>query len=297
MTSTPVLFLVFNRPELTSRVFAAIRAAQPAQLFVAADGPRPGNSSDQRLCEQVRAIVTAVDWPCKIQTLFRDSNLGCKHAVSSAISWFFDAVDEGIILEDDWLPNPSFFPYCEELLSRYRTDSRVMMIGGYNPVGNNTQDSYFFSLYGGIWGWASWKRAWKSYSLDRAVWDDAAYRSAARSAINSGWQWKIKRWSYEHVFSGKKNTWDYQWEYIRVAQNGLSIVPATNLIENIGLGADSTHTAGRTSLYTPSKPLEFPLRHPQNVSVDRAYDSDFIELVFGRESLLAKLKRVIGLTP
>ena len=236
-----------------------------------------------------------VDWPCEVQTLFRNTNLGCKDAVSSAITWFFSHVEEGIILEDDCLPDPSFFRYCVELLERYRNDARVMMVSGYNPVRNmQTQESYLFSMYGAIWGWASWRRAWQAYSLDRAMWENQANQKEVRQLIGSAWQWKIKRWSYERAFSGQKNTWDYQWEFARILKHGLSTIPSVNMIENIGFGADSTHTAGKDSLRLPAQPIAFPLEHPHLIEQNRTYDNNFIETVFGRERFPAKVARMLG---
>src|SRR5690349_2048344 len=127
-----ILFLVFNRPETTARVFEAIRAAQPPRLYVAADGPRASRIGESERCDLTRRIASAVDWPCDITTLFRAANLGCKNAVSSAISWFFEHEEEGVILEDDCLPDPSFFRYCDELLAHYRDDTRIGLISGNN---------------------------------------------------------------------------------------------------------------------------------------------------------------------
>jgi len=171
---TPVLFLVFNRPDTTRRVFEAIRAARPARLFLVADGPRERQPDDKEKCERVRYIATDIDWDCEVKTLFRKENLGCKNGVSSAIDWFFSHVDEGIILEDDCLPTESFFWFCEELLRRYRNDSRVMQICGSNFLRGwqRNNDSYYFSGYGPIWGWASWRRAWIYYDVDMKLWPE-----------------------------------------------------------------------------------------------------------------------------
>lgn len=169
-----VLFLVFNRPEPTARVFEAIRYARPPRLYVAADGPRVQREGEGELVRRVRQIATTVDWPCSVYTLFREHNLGCKRAVSEAISWFFENEEQGIILEDDCLPNPDFFSFCDVLLERYKDDPRVWMI-----TGNNFQDgqkrgngSYYFSRYSHIWGWATWRRAWRCYDRDLSFWPE-----------------------------------------------------------------------------------------------------------------------------
>ena len=161
----PILFLIFNRPQLTARVFAAIREAQPSQLYVAADGPRSNRPGEADLCEQARRVINGVDWPCEVKTLYRQENLGCRQAVSSAITWFFDNVEAGVVLEDDCLPIESFFRFCSELLIRYRDDTRIGMISGNNHGFRIYDDSlsYSFSKHGAIWGWASWRRAWRLY--------------------------------------------------------------------------------------------------------------------------------------
>jgi GT2 family glycosyltransferase len=159
LKTPPVLLIVFRRPDATRRVCATLRQARPEKLFVAADGPRPNRPDEAEQCREARRIATAVDWPCEVKTLFRDDNLGCGRAVSSAIRWFFDQVEEGIVLEDDCLPEASFFPYCAELLARYRHDTRVMHIAGYNPLPHGYGDgSYYFSRLMQCWGWATWKR-------------------------------------------------------------------------------------------------------------------------------------------
>lgn len=167
-----VLFLVFNRPDTTRKVFEAIRAAKPQRLYVAADGPRMGSACEAGCCAEVRRIVTDVDWLCDVKFLFREQNLGCKMGPYSGISWFFEHEEEGIIIEDDILPLPSFFPYCDELLERYRDDERVGLISGSNIIYKHyrIQDSYFFSQYSLIWGWASWRRAWQTYDIHMHQW-------------------------------------------------------------------------------------------------------------------------------
>jgi len=168
----PVLFLIFNRSDTTQLVFNEIRKAQPAQLFIAADGPRKDRPEDIENCRKVREIIRQVDWDCSVSTLFRDENLGCKRGVSSAIDWFFSHVDEGIILEDDCVPDPSFFPFCQELLERYRDDERIMVISGDNlQFGRRkSQYSYYFSRCFHLWGWATWKRAWDNYDIKMELW-------------------------------------------------------------------------------------------------------------------------------
>src|SRR5258708_3549575 len=174
--NTPILFLIFNRPFPTRRVFAEIRKARPAKLFVAADGPRPDKPEDLETCRETREIIKDIDWPCEVQTLFRDKNLGCGVAVSGAITWFFQNVEQGIILEDDCLPDPSFFPFCTELLERYKDDERILLISGNFLQQKNkkfmVKASYYGTLIPHLWGWASWRRAWAKYDFNLTKWPE-----------------------------------------------------------------------------------------------------------------------------
>ena len=197
---SPILFLVFNRPDVTQRVFDAIRQARPPKLYIAADGPRKNKVGEVERCALVQEIVSQVDWPCEVSKLIRQENLGCKIAISSAIDWFFSKEPEGIILEDDCLPHPDFFPYCDELLERYRNNERVGMISGdnfQNGIKRGDGD-YYFSQFCHIWGWASWARAWKKYDANLAQWPKLKARNWLGSLGFSGaettyWQKKLDR--------------------------------------------------------------------------------------------------------
>jgi len=276
-TRCPVLFLVFNRPDTTERVFEAIRQARPPRLYVAADGPRAGRPGEAERCETVRRIATAVDWPCELVTLLRDENLGCKRAVSSAITWFFESEAEGIILEDDCLPDPSFFPYCDALLEHYRGDERVMCISGDNFISPHwhPEESYYFSRYAHIWGWASWARAWRHYSVDLGLPGAPPMDSVLGNTfpdsphVRAHWRSLLHR-----VRDGQIDTWDYQWAFALWSRQGVSCMPRENLISNIGFGAGATHTTSPESKLAslPVHPLELPLRHPAQVAVSTAAD-------------------------
>jgi len=242
--STPVLFLIFNRPDTTQQVFEQIRKVKPTKLFVAADGPRPTVTTDEEKCQQAREIIKQIDWECDLQTRFHENNVGCKIAVSSAIDWFFVHVNEGIILEDDCLPNESFFSFCKELLEFYRSDERIMHIGGTNLQNGivRSDGSYYFSRYNHIWGWATWKRAWKYY--DVAMENYPAFKNQKKifSLLND--REMVKHWiaNFDAVYYHHKNTWDHQWTYSIWCNNGLCIIPNINLVSNIGFREDATHT-------------------------------------------------------
>lgn len=268
--SVPILFLVFNRLETTQRVFEAIRQAKPPRLYIAADGPRDNIQGEASKVEAVREYVMShIDWLCEVKTLFRKKNLGCKVAVSSAIDWFFEHEEEGIILEDDCLPDASFFPFCAELLERYRLDDCVMMISGVNSHKSAvSSDSYYFSRYCNIWGWATWRRAWKHYDVTMRCWSDMRSKGILKGfSLEGKLYWS---WGFDEVVAGRINSWDYQWVFACWQNRGLAVVPTVNLVRNIGFGSDGTHTKkdehnlGRLQVGR----IERPLRHPKNIVVD-----------------------------
>jgi hypothetical protein len=250
MFETPILFLIFNRPDTTEQVFDVIRTIQPRKLFIAADGPRDRNERDLRLCQESRNIIKRVDWDCELYTLFRDENLGCGLAVSEAISWFFQNVEEGIILEDDCLPDLSFFNYADCMLKKYRYESRVLHIGGTNFQGGllRGDGDYYYSKYPHIWGWATWKSAWELYDYDLKN----IFKFKRKLFINRIFYSKneklfwLKTWINTHF--KKYDTWDYQWVFSVLSNRGFCIIPNKNLVTNIGFRLDATHTKSESNL-------------------------------------------------
>jgi hypothetical protein len=268
MIHPPIVFLIFNRPEPTARTFAAIRAARPGKLLVVADGSRPDRAGEEELCAHTRAIIDGVDWPCEVLRNFAETNMGCGRRVASGLDWAFEQVEEVIILEDDCLPDPSFFPYCGELLERYRADERIMMISGDNfqNGATRTPHSYYFSQLPHCWGWATWRRAWRQYDFTIKDWRQRRDRSLIKAAANNAALAHYWEQCFDGVAAGKIDTWDYQWMYCMWAGNGLSIVPDVNLVTNIGFGPAATHTLTADDRHVvPSRAMEFPLRHPQKV--------------------------------
>jgi hypothetical protein len=273
---TPVLFVIFNRPEPAAQVFAAIREARPERLYIAADGPRPDRPDDVARCAQTLRVVEQIDWPCTVRTLYRTSNLGCRHAVSSAITWFFECEPEGIILEDDCLPSRSFFRFCSELLDRYRDNPEVMCIAGSNFLRTEftPTNNYYFSGLAPCWGWASWARAWKTYDVDMRDWPRVRESSLLRDLFPESWSvrayWKeILDCTHEGII----DTWDYQWMLTCWKSRGLTCLPDRNLVRNIGFGADATHTTGNSWLgELDSEELDFPLSHPRDLERNRLAD-------------------------
>lgn len=269
--NSAVLLIVFNRPDSTATVIAALRNARPPRLYVAADGPRANRADDQENCRAVRRLVDTVDWPCEVVTLFRENNLGCKRAVSGAITWFFEQEPEGVILEDDCVPTSSFFAYCDEMLERYRDDAKIAQICGSSFVRSPCPGrSYYFSKYADIWGWASWRRAWSVYDVEMRewpVWRDAGglKRLVGSTPAFTDYWTRI----FDETHAGEVDTWDYQWMFACWKNGLVSVLPCHSQILNIGFGLDATHTGVDVPAYvTPVTPLSFPLIHNDDVVVD-----------------------------
>jgi len=273
--ATPILFLIFNRPDTTQQVFDQIKKARPKKLYIASDGPRKHVAGEAEKCAEARRIVEKTDWNCEVKTLYRDTNLGCGQAVSSAISWFFDQVSEGIILEDDCFPDVSFFNFCQELLEKYKTTDEVKLISGNNFQGGKIRGngSYYFSHYPEIWGWATWRRVWKDYNFEITDLEKTSASSAFKNAYRSSRERKYWFDKFRMTEQGTADTWDYQLTYMIIRHNGMAISPQINLVKNIGLNADATHLALKDS----SKDLQinkikFPLIHPERI-VDKKADA------------------------
>jgi hypothetical protein len=267
---TPVAFLVFNRPDCTAKVFEEIRRARPKKLLVVADGPRPGRPDDETNCRAVRELIEkGVDWPCDVETAYAKENMGCRNRVSSGLTWVFERVEEAIVLEDDCLPSPTFFPYCEELLARFRTDSRIMAINGCNygvkPV--DQRYSYGFARTPHVWGWATWRRAWKHYDVEIKDWPEFRDRRLIYDTLPDAKVAECWEVAFDSTWKGAIDTWDYQWMFAILRQSGLTVSPSNNLIINVGFDGRATHTkdpldpAGALHLES----IEFPLRHDLNV--------------------------------
>jgi len=303
---TPILLLIFKRPKTTRRVMAAISHARPSRLYVAADGPRAGRA-DEKLCEEARQIATSHGWPCTVRTLFRDRNLGCRVAVSTALDWFFEQEEQGIILEDDCVPSPTFFPFCNELLDRFRDDERIMCISGDNFQKGRfvTPHSYYFSRYMHCWGWATWRRAWSLYDREMSLWPEFR-RSGGLEAWSDGQTSFEKYWEkiFDTAAAGKVDSWAYRFLFSCWVQGGLTCLPEKNLVANIGFGEDSTNTTCSDHWFAglPAEDLQFPLRHPKivvrDVQADRYSDRNVFLIAFEpsardkAKAMLALIKKI-----
>jgi hypothetical protein len=296
MLEVPVAFLIFNRPETTRRVFAEIAHAKPKKLLVIADGPR--SEEEAKKCEAARAIIDQVDWDCDVLTNFSSVNLGCKLRVSSGLDWIFEQCEEAIILEDDCLPHPTFFLYCAELLEKYRDDERVMGISGNNFQFGISRGSYsyYFSCYAHIWGWASWRRAWRNYDVNMSQWPLLRETSWLQGILDDSAAVRHWREALDKNFEGQVDSWDIQWMFACWAHNALTVLPNVNLVSNIGFGVEATHT--KNDIYEvaelPWGNLTLPLKHPPTIARNKDADDFTFNRVFSREVERPGLPRKIG---
>ena len=299
--NTPVVFIIFKRPDLTQIVFNAIREAQPKKLFVIADGPR--SPEEKFKCEQAREIIKQVDWDCQVQTNYSDINLGCRERVSSGITWVFEQVEEAIILEDDCLPHSSFFRYCQELLDYYREDKRIWCISGDNfQEGQWRGDgSYYLSNYNHCWGWATWRRAWKNYDHDLANWQAFRNGNYLKSILDG--ELEVKYWHniFEKLYTmGEPNSWAYPWTFTCWQNSGLTVLPNVNLVSNIGFRSDGTHLTSESKFaHLPVKDIQ-EIHHPSFVVRDKVADQYTFDNHFGglemkkADTLYGKIKRKLS---
>lgn len=285
MTKSPILFLIFNRPDTTARVFESIREAKPGKLYIAADGPRTSRAGEAELCEITRQIALNVNWPCEVHTLLRTENLGCKKAVSGAIDWFFENEPEGIILEDDCLPAKDFFRFCDELLEKYRDNPKIGSISGDNFISSHwaPAESYYFSKFSHIWGWATWRRAWKQYDVAMSSWPSKGSRFLRQGPFTGNGK-AVTYWAniFNKVHKGAIDTWDYQWAFTCFENDWLSCIPKNNLVTNIGFGANATHTTSPESKLANLKTgsINFPLQDPVKLESQTFADTWTLNEVF-----------------
>jgi hypothetical protein len=293
---TPVALLIFNRPETTARVLAEIARARPRKLLVVADGPRAEVAGERERCAAARSLVETVDWDCEVITNFSETNVGCRTRVSSGLDWVFSIVEEAIILEDDCVPNRSFFRFCEEMLDRYRSDDRVSMVSGsrLGPMSDASPFSYDFSIYATVWGWATWRRAWANYDVDLRIWPQLRNPRDLNALAGDARIARHWRAAFESAYTGTANTWDYQWMFCSWAQHQLVVVPRCNLVSNIGFGSGATHTEEQGAFATlPLAELDFPLVHPAFMVQNRAAD-DAIHRVLSDRQWGRRLWRRLG---
>lgn len=292
---SPVALFAFRRPDSTARVLDAIRRARPPVLLVVADGPRQDRGDDVAECTATRALIDGVDWPCDVRREFAAANMGCRNRVATGLAWVFDQVPEAIILEDDCVPDLTFFRFCDELLERYRDDRHVAQISGANNQKGRTRGahSYFFSRYNGVWGWASWRRAFALYDPGISRWPELRDSNWLAGVLRNRAQVRYWTRTFQDSYDGRIDSWDYQWVLAAWLHDMLSIVPNRNLVQNIGFGAGATHTRGQdTFADDPLEAIAFPLDHPASVVRDARADR-FTERLEYTEPWLVRARRAV----
>jgi hypothetical protein len=282
---TPVIFFIFNRPAHTARVFETIAHAAPEKLFIISDAPREGNHTDVERSAEVRKIVDRINWRCEVIRDYSDVNLGCGRRIASGLQWAFSQTEEAIILEDDTLPSSSFFPFCEELLEHYRDDDRIMHISGNNYCAPKfrSADSYHFSRYGHIWGWATWRRAFAHYDFEMKQWPQMRDTNWLLDLLGDKLAADWRRDCFDNAHTNDRSiydSWDVQLTYSMWLKNGLSVTPNVNLVTNIGWDETATRTHPNDSAISklPLEQMSFPIRHPKEIVIDRHADAAAFEV-------------------
>jgi hypothetical protein len=306
--TTPVALVLFNRPDVTARVFGQIAQVKPKRLYLIADGPRIDRPDDVHACQAARDVVEHVDWDCEVFRNYSEVNLGCGLRPATGFSWLFEQVEEAIILEDDCVPHPTFFPFCEELLERYRDDRRVVSIGALNSEGRRSDDplhqySYHFSRILATWGWATWRRAWQQVDMKLSAWPEVRSTGLLMEMVGDARiaERYARLFDRAHAAAGQIDFWDYQWVFAGWLQNGFAAMPNGNLVSNIGFGSHGTHTKDGMSRLSAAdtEPMRFPLVHPPYLIHDRESDRlHFARLPDKRRGWMRKIrsrmKRVAG---
>lgn len=284
-TSEPLLLIAFNRPDLFRQLIERLRETQPQRIYVAIDGPRVGHPTDAQRVQETRDLIQTIDWTNEVHTLIQDSNLGCGLGVSTALTWFFDNEERGIILEDDILPRESFFDFCSELLNRYEANEQVLAISGCNFVPpehlSDPHQAYRFSRVPHIWGWATWRRSWQLHSLDMSDW---------RSRMSTRQLWDVSGHSpggfvfwrsiFDLMARNQVDTWDMQFVFEGMSRGMLTATSNVNLVDNIGFGGTATHTEVRPTYLRASGDINVPTTAIA-VEVDERADAWSRKVVFG----------------
>ncbi len=267
----PIVLCIYNRPDFTRRAANVLKAVNPKRIFIIADGPKSSNPSDAELCAQAQRIAVESFKDAKVQMNASGINLGCRKRIQTGLNWVFGLVDEAIIIEDDCIPELSFFPFCAELIEKYRHEKEIGLIGGTNFQFDRrcSPNSYFFSRYPLMWGWATWRRTWEIYEADLDSWNEARDTSWLADLLVDPLVTAYWRRIFDHVRDGF-DTWDYSMVYSCWRNKLLSIQPGRNLVSNIGFGVSATHTHERVSLFANMlvHRMTFPLTHPPRIERD-----------------------------
>ena len=294
----PVTIIIYNRPDKLTQLLKVLSAIQPTQLFVIADGPK-AKSDDRKKVEKTRALIDSIEWETSVQKSYADTNMGLRNRISSGLDWVFNNVEYSIILEDDCIPNEIFFEFTKEMLTRYKDNSNVSMIGGFNQYPNFSKDSqnpYFFSLTVPIWGWATWNDRWKDYHLFDKIWSSYKKRILLfmyflrinKSILNTI---NIFR-SISKASVGLIDTWDYQWLTVNVYYKRLSIIPKFNTVVNLGLDGSGTNSSSRDNLKIPKVKSITVTSHPNVIVDNKKYTKKYYLETFLKPKIMNVFKRI-----
>jgi len=281
--STPVALFLYRRPECTAESFRVVSAQQPPKLLIVADGPKSDQEREQ--CLAARRIVERIDWPCEVLRNYSDTNLGCRRRMWTGLDWVFSLVDRAILIEDDCVPHASFFRFAEEMLERYKDEPRVMMINAMSspPFAGRNDQSYWFTRYPLVWGWATWRRAWRLYDAEMRAWPGKRQEGMLGRMLQDEDACEYWTGMLDRAHANQIDTWDYMWTFSCWANDGVSIIPSVNMVKNIGFGAEATHTTDSDSKHArlAAKEMIFPLRHPAGIEVSPADDKTLFAHSFG----------------
>lgn len=297
MINTPILLVIFNRPDKVKQLIDSLRKVKPTIVYVSADGPRKNVITDAARCANARTTINQIDWPCKVVTNFHEANTGSDFGPEKALNWFFDNVEEGIILEDDCIAHPDFFRFAQDMLSRYRNNEQIMLISGNNFQNGiiRGDGSYYFSKYPNTWGWASWKRAWKNYDTNTAGYDDFLKSGKINTICQSSAEKKFWLKFFNQIHTHKLEHWDIKWSFAVWNNDGIVIIPNVNLVKNIGFGLDATHTLNENEKTMVVNAVELgEIIHPKVIQVDREADAYIFHHLY-KFTLTKKLSYLAGL--
>ena len=282
---TAVAMIIFNRPDTTKEGFEAIRQAKPPRLYIISDAPREDREEEKKKVAETRGYVEGhVDWDCEVIKNYAEANMGCKKRVASGITWLFEHEEAAIILEDDCVPKQEFFRYCQEMLEYYKDDTNVYMVSGTNDLPDySIQGDYAFSHFASIWGWASWRRAWSEhYDIDMAKWPKVKAEKKLRPLFSNSLQYKLFVRDADKIHAGLVDTWDLQWVFTILDNQGVGITPKGNLIHNIGCGReDATHTKDNSREVSEYGEFSFPIRFLEDTTVDKEYEKHYTKKFYG----------------
>ena len=284
----PVVVIIFNRPDKTKILYESLKYYKPSKLLIISDGPRNSFKDEKEKVAQSRKVFEKIDWECEVLFNISETNLGCRERIISGLNWVFDREEKAIILEDDCIPSEEFFTFMELMLSKYQANKKISSVCGTNflPDWSKTKDSYLYSKYCHVWGWGTWKDRWEKidFNLDRL--DEIKKTKFLKGYLGTFRAYLYWHWIFNNVKKKKIDSWAYIWNFTNFINKSISIIPVTNLLSNIGIGKDSSHTRSLPYKYITAqeskKKLQFPLKYPSNLLLDSEYDFKVEDTIFSK---------------